>query len=274
MIFKLTIPEFKDSAMFCAYKPNTVRQYNTAFNRVLPIIGDVDITTYSTADFNDLYELMIEESGVTYANTVRNALRKFFEWCVDCEYVSSNPVTQVNRKRVGDKHTVTVPNIRSFLTAAYSEFNWRNVGIIVHLSFETGEYVTDLLDAEWDRVDLETGVYTSDRYTIQLSKDFVEMLKVQHDDYGFQRYIAPSPYLSKGEFRHYSVNGFSKVVNRIRKEAGISSNFRTSDIRRTGMVARLQQGEDMEVVVDILKPTNKAKLRYNLKKLMQELTPA
>lgn len=272
MTFKELSPLFLDSAMFCEYKKNTQRQYKTAMNLVVLKVGMERIDRFTPKDVSVLYETVIEESGTTYANTLRQAIRKFYEWAMAEGYVDSSPAAQVGRIRVGDKHTVTHENIQKFLNAAYSQYKWRNAGILVHLSYESGEYVTDLLHVTWDRIDFESGEYVGDRYRMKLTDDFLSMLKAQHEDFGFQEYIAPAPFVRKQQFHPYSESGFSKVVNKIRQQADISKNFRISDIRRTGLVTKLHDGFDMELVVDIMQPNNKCKMRYQLKKLMRELT--
>lgn len=274
MTFSDLIPLFIDSAMFDEYKPNTQRQYKTAMNRVLSKVGKQSVDRFTAKDMSMLYDQFIEESGTTYANTVRNSLIKFFDWAMSEEYADSNPVVQVSRVRVGDKHTTTHQNIQKMLTSAYSQYKWRNAGILMHLSYESGEYVTDLLDVSWDKIDFDAGEYVGDRYRMPLTEDFLSMLKAQHEDFGFQPYVAPAPFVRKQVFQPYSESGFSKVVNKIRLHAGISPTFRVSDVRRTGLVTKLHDGMDMDVVVDILQPTDKCKMRYQLKKLMQELTVA
>jgi integrase len=134
----------------------------------------------------------------------------------------------------------TRADIKIFLDTAYGKFNWRNIGLIIHMAYATAQRLGDLRMLTWDNYDFDTGVLTLEqskrraRVSIPIPEDLQKLLTQQHAEYGWQQYIMPSnaPDRRGGLFPYTPVR-LSIVGADIMKAAKLPEGLRMSDMRRT-----------------------------------------
>jgi integrase len=135
-----------------------------------------------------------------------------------------------------------------FLDTAYSDFEYRNVGLIVQMAYEWCQRLGDMRNLRWDNIDLTYGkleLEQSKRRTdvsLPISATLLHMLKEQHTDFGFQDYVAPHPRPVMGKYEPYAMERLSKVGRRVMRLAALPEELRLMDLRRTGVTQMIDKG--------------------------------
>ena len=227
--------------MYKEYSEQTQRQYNYLLSNAMSEyylnnhIGDIKYEDV-TSDVAEKLYTHISTRGTTAANQFRVA---FNAMCKGLGVPS--PMQNINRLSAG-KQSITAEHLAKLLNAAYSEFKWRNIGLLLQLTYEQGQPINKLTHCTWDDVDLDNETLTVDGITTPLSSDMVDMLKQQKEDFGFQQYIAPSPHPTREGYPAYGMSQLSRTLKKVRLKAGISNDVNVAEIRRLGLAAMLRDG--------------------------------
>jgi integrase len=141
----------------------------------------------------------------------------------------------------------TREDIKAFLDVAYGSFKWRNLGLIVQMAHEWGQRMGDMRMLKWVDYNLDTGVLSMEqskrraRISVPSSQGLQEMLRQQHEEYGWQQYIAPSNMADRmGGLLPYSQTNLARVADQVRKKAGVASELRLMDLRRTAVTEMIE----------------------------------
>ena len=103
-----------------------------------------------------------------------------------------NPFANVKRKTSPQRKVVwTEDDVRQFLDTAYGDFQWRSIGLIVHMAYEWCQRLGDMRLLTWDNIDLEAKKLYLEQskrraeVTLPIQDDLLEMLVQQEQDFGF-----------------------------------------------------------------------------------------
>ena len=105
------------------------------------------------------------------------------------------------KKRSSEPRSVvwTHDQVMSLLDAAFDNFEWRNIGLIVLMCYEWGQRPIDIRNLTWESVDLEQGKVTITQTkrgaTVELPipDNLLDMLTEQKKDLGLPRICSTSP---------------------------------------------------------------------------------
>ena len=183
-----------------------------------------------------------------------------------------NPFTVV-RKRATERRKVvwSKEDVTKLLDAAYSDFSTRNIGLIAHMAYEWCQRVGDMRLLTWDAIDFEQR-----RVLIQQSKrnaevqlpiedDLYGMLVQQEQDFGFQQYIAPRPKPRNGVYEPYTLYKLPLYARKLMDDAGLSSELRLSDLRRTGTTEMVEAGVGIGQIMSVTGHANPQSVKPYLK---------
>ncbi len=244
----------------------TKRQYSYQLRRLVStvldsgqVVGNIPIRKLNVAKCQQVYWALVEgvnanSDGVQFANyTIAIATRA---WNVLIRYdkLEKNPWGFVERAKVAPRNMVWMPeHFKQFLTTAFSVAKWRNIGLLVRINVELGQRIEDIRLSEWHNYNLDEKLYmreviqkTKERIPgIPLSDSLVQMLLDQKEDYGFQKYVVPHPYMRSP----YSEQNISRVFRQIMEEAGLPKELQLRDIRRTVLTDLANHGAtDTEIM--------------------------
>ncbi len=186
--------------------------------------------------------------SVSLANHSLAVYRLLFNYAIRQGYTNYNPFSKVQRRIEKARKTVwSKDDVKAFLDVAYSHFKWRNAGLIVQMAYEWGQRMGDMRMLKWVDYNTETGVLTLEqskrraRITLPTSEGLQAMLKQQHEEYGWQQYVAPSNMSDrKGGLVPYSLMNLSRVGDVIKTEANISVDIKLMDLRRTAVTEMIE----------------------------------
>jgi integrase len=233
--------------------------------------GDVPYGELTSKQAKHAYEEWVKR-GITFANHVCTVSSLVYRYAMEMEYTTINPFANIKRKAPKQRKVVwTEQDIQTFLSFCYSDFNWRNIGLIVHMAYEWCQRLGDMRLLTWDMLDLDEQKLFLEQskrraeVTLPISDDLTAMLVQQKDDFGFQQYVVPRPRPVSGSYHPYSIDRLSKAGRQAMRLAGLPEELRLMDLRRTGTTEMVEAGVGMAQIMSVTGHSNPQSVKPYMK---------
>jgi len=251
------VRDYCNSSNFKLLRKSTQKDYKYFLNNMVQTLEDARISDVTTRRAKGAYESWITQ-GIQYANHVCAAASILYNYAIDREYITFNPFTHVKKKTPVQRKVVWQhDHVVQFLNTAYAEWKWRNVGLIVQMTYEWVQRLGDIRMLEWESIDLEGRRVDLEQskkraaVSLPISVELTSMLTQQHEDFGFQKYVAPMITPRSGEFISYTKQRLSKVGRQVILAAGLPPELWLMDLRRTGTTQMNDAGVSMGQIMSV-----------------------
>ena len=268
---KHLVDKYYNSNDFKMLRSRTKKDYQYFLGIMLDDFGSVNFCELTSKQAKHAYEAWVER-GISLANHVCTVSSILFRYAIDMEYATVNPFANVRRKTPPQRKVVwTEDDVRQFLDTAYGEFQWRSIGLIVHMAYEWCQRLGDMRLLTWDNIDLEERKLYLEQskrraeVTLPIEDDLLEMLVQQEQDFGFQQYVVPRTTPVQGEYQPYSMERLSKAGRAVMREAGLSEELRLMDLRRTGTTQMVEAGVPMGQIMSVTGHSNPQSVKPYMK---------
>ena len=234
-------------------------------------LGSASLTDTTTRQAKLAYDLWCDR-GLSFANHVMAATRILYNYGVRMEHCNLNPFAIVRRRSTQPRKIVWGrEDVRKLLDAAYSDFSTRNIGLIAHMAYAWCQRVGDMRVLTWDaihfdkrRVHIEQSKRRAEVF-LPIDDDLFEMLQQQREDFGFQPLVAPRPQPISGEYVAYSQYKLPLHARKLMDAAGLSSDLRLSDLRRTGTTEMVEAGVGIGQIMSVTGHANPQSVKPYMK---------
>jgi len=268
---KHLVDKYYTSNDFKMLRDRTKKDYQYFLSVMLDDFGSVNFCELTSKQAKHAYEAWVER-GISLANHICTVSSILFRYAIDMEYATVNPFANVRRKTPPQRKVVwTEDDVRNFLDTAYGEFQWRSIGLIVHMAYEWCQRLGDMRLLTWDNIDLEERKLYLEQskrraeVTLPIENDLLEMLTQQEQDFGFQRYVVPRTTPVQGEYHPYSMERLSKAGRAVMREAGLPEELRLMDLRRTGTTQMVEAGVSMGQIMSVTGHSNPQSVKPYMK---------
>ena len=265
------IDKYYTSNDFKMLRDRTKKDYQYFLGVMCDSFGDVNFDKLTSKQAKHAYEEWVER-GISFANHICTVSSIVYRYAIDMEYATVNPFASVRRKTPAQRKVVwTEDDVRQFLDTAYSEFQWRSLGLIVHMAYEWCQRLGDMRLLTWDNFDLdERKLYLEQskrraEVTLPIEDDLLEMLVQQEQDFGFQQYVVPRITPVQGQYHPYSMERLSKAGRAVMRQAGLSEELRLMDLRRTGTTQMVEAGVPMGQIMSVTGHSNPQSVKPYMK---------
>ena len=253
----LLLCDYYNSSNFSLLGEHTKTDYKYFLNNMVQTLEDARISDVTTRRAKLAYEKWVEQ-GIPYANHVCAAASILYNYAIDREYVTFNPFAHVKRKTPIQRKVVWQhEHVLQFLDTAYGEWRWRNIGLIAQMAYEWVQRLGDMRTLEWESINFDAkrlDLQQSKRraaVSLPISDELSNMLVQQHEDFGFQKYVAPMIMPSGGEFIPYTKQRLSKLSRQVIIAAGLPTELWLMDLRRTGTTQMNDAGVSMGQIMSV-----------------------
>jgi len=206
-----------------------------------------EITAY------DIQRLHHELQGTIYvANRVRSLLHKMFNLAIQWNWTSLNPVEGVNKYQEQKRNRWLNDQEVQSLYDVLDSYHNQSVANAIRLLVLTGARKNEVLAAEWEQFDLESGVWTKPAHTtkekkmehLPLSSQVVSLLKKIKEE-------ATTPHLFPGKIDGKPLQDIKKAWKTIITRAGLTE-VRIHDLRHTHASHLVSSGLSLSIVGKLL----------------------
>ena len=263
MTLTILIEQYKSSIEYKELRKETKQHYRYMISCITKYFGDEsDVNLLTTKKAKLAYDFWCS-MGVSYANHIIGVANIVMNYAVRMEDVSTNPFASVKKR--------STEQVKQLLDYAYSDYKWRNLGLIAQMAYEWCQRIGDMRVLTWDSITFDKkrcSIEQSKRRAevfLPISDGLMEMLVQQHDDFGFQKYIVPRPSPYKGEYIPYSMFKMSKFSRQLIDEAGLPRELRLSDLRRTGTTEMVEAGVGIAQIMSVTGHSNPQSVKPYIK---------
>lgn len=256
---------------FNMLRERSQKDYRYFLGILVSEFGDTPFDTVTSKQAKHAYEEWVKR-GITFANHVCTVASLVYRYAMEMEYATLNPFANIKRKTPKQRKVVwTEDDVQKFLSFCYSDFNYRNIGLIIHMAYEWCQRLGDMRVLTWDAIDFDTQrlhLEQSKRraqVTLPISDDLCEMLTQQENDFGFQQYVAPRPRPVGGSYHPYSIDRLSKAGRAAMRLAGLSEDIRLMDLRRTGTTEMVEAGVSIGQIMSVTGHSNPQSVKPYMK---------
>ena len=254
---------YLNSNHFARLTGTTQKQYETHLGYALATrvdgkrLEDYQASSLKAQHTNQAYQQWLQV-GIRTANYRKAALSTAWKYCMRFDIIDNDPIrlikTETDQPR---KVKWTRDQVTQFLNTAYSDFRWRSIGLIVHMSYECAQRVGDMRVLTWDKVDLDAqriDLTQSKRGAdvhLPIPEALTAMLQQQKQDFGFQQYVAPKTTPVAGAYVPYPVDQIDDAINEVKDAAGLPKNITAMDLRRTAITEMVEGGADLAHIMQV-----------------------
>ena len=210
--------------------------------------------------------------GISFANHAATCASRVYNYAIQMEHAEQNPFAKIKRKTTQQRKMVwSHGEVNKFLDVAYSDFDYRNVGLIVHMAYEWCQRLGDMRMLKWENLDLDAQQLTLEQSKrradvfLPISDNLTAMLKEQKADFGFQEWVVPHPMPVKGKYKPYAMERLSKVGRKIMRLAKLPEELRLMDIRRTGVTQMVDKGVPLPQIMAVTGHTHVSSVKPYMK---------
>jgi len=247
------IEEFYESPSFTLLAPATKESYKMylGFLEGKGILKQklVDVTTPM---LQRVYDIEVKNRGIASANYIVRIYSILFNFAIRNGYITHNPFRYIKKQKMKERKEMwDRSHVRAFLNVAFSNFEWRNIGIVIYMMYEWGQRPSDMLKLKWTSIDWENQtatIHQSKRGAIvklPITNGLFDILKQQYRDFGHQEYVAPSMRKRYGKYPPYSVSKMNELSRKIMEEAKVPQTLQLRDLRRTAITESLEGGAEI-----------------------------
>ena len=271
------IDEYYTSLAYRSLAPVTQKDYKYCLDALLAVqlprvkFAVANITTITTPNAQAAYNIWAER-GVSFANHTLAVSSKVWNYAIQLGHAELNPFSKVARRPHKPRKVVwSRGDINLFLTTAYSQFRWRSVGLIVQMAYEWCQRLGDMTNLTWDKYDFDKRVLyleqSKRRAKVELptTDELHEMLVQQHEDVGFQPYVAPVCYSNRVLSSPYNKHTLSMSARNVMRAAGLPEELQIMDMRRTGTMEMVDAGVPLPQIMAVTGHSNPQSVKPYLK---------
>jgi len=218
-----------------------------------------------------VYEQWVER-GVSFANHAATCASRVYNYAIQMEHAEQNPFAKIKRKQQRQRKVIwSHGEVNKFLDVAYSDFQYRNIGLIVHMAYEWCQRLGDMRMLRWDNLDLKKQQLVLEQSKrrsqvfLPISDNLNNMLLEHKEDFGFQEWVVPHPQPRDGRFKPYAMERLSKVGRKIMRLAKLDEELRLMDIRRTGVTQMVDKGVPLPQIMAVTGHTHVASVKPYMK---------
>jgi integrase len=221
-------------------------------------LGNVSVKHLTPANCTELYETWANNVSVDNANQLSRILSVILNYCRSIGLIDTNPMSFVKKRKHEPRSVVwTREQVELFIETAFSEFKWRNIGLLALLCYEWGQRPIDIRQLEWSSINFDDKMVTIKQSkrgaTIQLPLDdkMFDLLKQQETDWGFQKYVIPHQRPSDGEYRPITTYQVSILTNQVKAFCELPNELQMGDLRKTAITELIESGVDQLAIMSV-----------------------
>ena len=249
--------DYFESNNFKLLREGTQKDYRYFIGIAIATLNDTKFRSVTSRQAKASYEEWVDQ-GVSFANHVYSTINMLYNYAIDREYCITNPYVGVKRKQAAQRKVVWEhEHVMQFLDTAYSEWKWRNVGLIVQMGYEWVQRIGDMRNLTWESIDMNNKILNLEQskrrasVSLPISDGLHSMLITQQDDFGFQQYVVPMLQPRAGKYLPYTKTNISKIGRRVMTAAKLPKELWLMDLRRTGTTQMNDAGVPMGQIMSV-----------------------
>lgn len=242
---------FEEVAMLRNKNPRTIEA--VIKNDILPTIGNLKLEEVTVTDILEVTDKIKARGSDHVALMARNILKRMFRYAISRELAKYNPASAIEAQFIATQKSREVAlepdEIGKLLRGIYTASFRRAYKLALHLLVITMVRKSELIEARWEEIDFDTGLWTipSNRmkkkkpHTVPLSRQALAMFEELRQLSSKSEYVLPSRNtlrkpISKStlnyvvrslglDIQHFVIHDFRRTASTHLNESGFNSDW-------------------------------------------------
>ena len=189
---------YYSTGQFNSLSFRTQKTYTYGLNKICSTkmfgreLGDITLKYLTPTHCTELYETWVRNASVDNANQLSRMFSVVLNFCISLGLIDRNPMSIVKKRSHKPRSVVwTREQVELFIETAFSQFKYRNIGLLALMCYEWGQRPIDIRLLNWESVDFDNKMVTITQTkrgaTVQLPLEskLEELLLQQKEDWGF-----------------------------------------------------------------------------------------
>ena len=246
---KHVINYYLSSKQFSSLAANSQIKYEAELKRISnSTLGEVPINKLTARVCLAAYESWVNASTVSVANDRSRLFSVVLNFSRSIDLINDNPMSKVKKLKHEPYTPIwTADQVELLLDTAFSDFKWRNVGLLVMMCYEWAQRPTDICHLQWDNLDLDRArvkIKQSKRgaeVELPIEEPLLSMLREQKADWGFQKLVVPHHRVTDNA---YVPLKFGPLLKEIKAACGLPEDLKIGHLRKTAIMEFVAAGVD------------------------------
>ncbi len=256
---------YRSGSSFCTLKAKSQKDYYNNLKRACNTnvggnlrLGNTKLKDLKYKHLTVAYTDWHDNSGVRSGNYIATCVSVVLNYALKYEAILFNPMALVKKGQTKPRKVMWTPDqVRLFLDTAYSQWQWRSIGLIFHMAYEWAQRIGDMRTLTWasidlqkKRMDLEQSKRGADVH-LPIGDNLIAMLTTQKEDFDFQEYVAPRTVLRAGAYSPYTIDEIHILINEVKDKANLPNELQARDLRRTAITEMVEAGVDLVGIMQV-----------------------
>ena len=258
------LAHYYKTGQFNSLSLHTQKTYTYGFNKICVTkmfgreLGDITLKYLTPTHCTELYETWVKQVSVDNANQLSRIFSVLINFCISLGLMDRNPMSMVKKRSHEPRSVVwTQEQVELFVETAFSQFKYRNIGLLALLCYEWGQRPVDIRLLKWSSIDFATKMGRIKQtkrgapVPLPLEDKLEQLLLQQNEDWGFQDYVLPYQRPSDGAYsviEHFQV---SALANEVKALCGLPRELQMGDLRKTAITELIRSGVDQLAIMSV-----------------------
>ena len=255
-------------------------QHNYEYN--LKSICDTDVYGKETGTFRitnitvpvctKMYDTWEDDISTNTANEYARVFSMLMNYCVALGIVNDNPMKHVSKRTHEPKSVVwTHVEVEKFCDVAFSDFKFRNIGLVVLMAYEWGQRPIDIFNLKWENIYFDLDMVKirqskrGARVELPLEEPLSSLLLQQQKDWDFQQYVVPFQRPSDGAYIPFSHANSGTLFREVKALSALPDELKVGQLRKTAINQMIESEVDHLAIMSVTGHKNVSSLNAYVK---------
>ena len=219
-------------------------------------LGAMRMSSISIRHIREAYAIWLK-SGTRTANYRAACLSVVYRVAMQDEILSMSPVSLLDRQKEQKRKSIWTQDIvNKFLQTCSTDFEYRSIGLIVHMAYEWAQRIGDMRTLTWDSINLDdrrvdlTQSKRGAEVHLPISDSLYRNLVQQKED-SINEYVAPRVKPRGNAYPPYTPDEIGRLINKVKDKANIKEDLWGMDLRRTAITEMVESGVDLAQIMQV-----------------------
>lgn len=220
------------------------------------LFGHFKLKSITSSLCAEVYGIWASQSLASATQLVR-IFSILMSYGMSVDAVDRNPMAKVKKAHhKPNTHEWTKEQVTQFVETAFTDFKYRNIGILCLLAYEWCQRPIDMRLLRWSSLDLENNVCTITQEkrgaTVHLPiyDNIKTILLDQKEHFGWQEWVVP--YLASDDtLKPMNRTHMNRLASEVKEKAGLPKHLALGSLRRTGIMEMVEAGLDQVGIMPV-----------------------
>ena len=272
------IAHYFNTKHFKSLSQNTYKNYTSNLSCICRTeiygkeLGTFRVSHLTVPVCTKMYDTWEDDVSTNNANEYARVFSMIMNYCVSLGIVNDNPMKHVSKRTHEPASVVwTDAEVEKFCDVAFSDFKFRNIGLVVLMAYEWGQRPIDIFNLKWENIYFDLDMVKirqskrGARVELPLEEPLSSLLLQQQKDWDFQQYVVPFQRPSDGAYIPFSHANSGTLFREVKALSALPDELKVGQLRKTAINQMIESEVDHLAIMSVTGHKNVSSLNAYVK---------